>query len=174
MKENKYPRAAFPTKMDLRPFTRPGMVTAVMFEEPGERREWFTAGRADLRQEAMGGTELLIRYAGGVTDFEHDLAFALRLPLIGLKFETCYNGAVEFSAWVDPRNERGFRVPAVPVDPAALPGTVMCDNEQCGNPHPIVPEGWYAPPHDPALFAQVAGRRVKIVMYAPDPKDDEE
>src|SRR3989344_2568669 len=75
-----------------------------------EAFKWLEFGQAQLRNE--GRICWLGAYlTEGVSDFEHDSAHALRLPLIGLQFEHLWYQNTHFKAWVDPNNPDDFRVP---------------------------------------------------------------
>ena len=113
----------------------------------------------------------------GVTDFEHDSAWALRLPLIGLTWDglLVHYHTAHLLAWVDPDDLDGFNVPGPGYDPAKLPGAHKCKDKQClkNDPtgHIIVPEGNYVPPTNPVLYRQVRGKMLEITI-GPTPKED--
>lgn len=120
---------------------------------------WLKFGQAQLRNE--DNLCWLTAYINNdVTDFEHDSAHALRLPLIGLKFDSvCYHSS-KFTAWVDPDGEDEFRVPLPGYNPAEHPDAVKCT--QCKTAHIIVPEGYYLPPFNKELYNKVRGKKVYI------------
>ena len=145
------------------------------FGEPSKVR-WLVFGEADLRHNEPTNTWMLVAYLrDGATDFEHDSAYALQLPLIGLAMRDLSCHQTTFGAWVDPNDDRlggGFRVPKPGYDPWALPGSSKCAHRSCwkgGAKGPlIVPEGHYTgPPRDEDLFAAVRGKRVELVVGRP-------
>ena len=137
---------------------------------------WLTFGEAQLRHhERLGTHELMAYLTNGVTDFEHDSAYALSLPLIGLRFTRLDYHSTYFDAWVDPSHDvnRGFRVPRPGYNPMEHPESIMCkDKKNCTDGHIIVPEGHYLPPYDKELFRLVAGKRVEIVITQPRETDE--
>jgi len=158
------------------------------------RIEWLVFGEASLHSNERrdGQWTLEARMGLRATDCEHDTAFALRLPLIGVEFECADHHTFRFHGWVDPNSgpdERGkfgkFHVPPPGYAPHKHPEAKMCPGvyiEKTGpwckwndkKPHVIVPDGFYVPPFDPDLFALVAGKKVSIVMgKAPDKRDEE-
>jgi hypothetical protein len=96
----------------------------------------------------------------GITDFEHDSAYALRIPLIGLKFNSVYNHYSCLEAYIDPNNEGEFHVPNSGYNPAKLKDAYICS--ECKKSHIIVPEGYYVPPVNKELYEKVRGRKVDI------------
>jgi hypothetical protein len=109
---------------------------------------------------------LRIRLKGRAVDFEHDRAYALWLPLIGVQVDSVYHGMVDFMGWIHPNSLDDFRVPPAGYDPVGHPETVTCT--QCDEPHPIIPEGFYTPPTNEALYERVRGQKVKICLWVDD------
>lgn len=152
---------------DLRAITRRAdrCVTTVRVQMDWETHiDWLTFGEAQLRlHEKQGVWDLMAYLNGGATDFEHDSAYALSLPLIGLAWERLYHHRSTFTAWVHPAAEsRDFRVPRSGYNPMALGVAQTC--RRCTPHHPIVPEGHYQPPFDAELYKLVAGKRVEITI----------
>ena len=129
----------------------------------GERgfEKWIELGASEIRDESNLCC-LAARMDYGITDFEHDSAYALRLPLIGLKFVMSYNHTIHFEAYIDPHNEDEFRVPPVNYDPTKHERAYTC--EDCEEHHPVVPEGFYVPPFDKELYDKVKGHKVRITI----------
>lgn len=135
----------------------------------GEKIQWLTLGQAEVRNE--GKICWLAAYLPeGVSDFEHDSAYALRLPLIGLKLEHVWYHTTYLTAWVDPNDAESFHVPLPGYNPMKLPGASICKEKYCGNKHPMVPEGHYVPPHNKELFEAVRGKKLEIVIGLVDEK----
>lgn len=102
---------------DLRGITRDPKRcrTTVMIELKWDTKiEWLEFGQAQIRSQMDrpdGRWRLEGRITEGVTDFEHDSAYALRLPLIGLQLGslTVHYHTTHFTAWVDPNAEEDLR-----------------------------------------------------------------
>lgn len=133
---------------------------------------WLVFGEAKLRGHERNRTHELMAYLnGGMTDFEHDSAYALCLPLIGLQWTSMDYHTSHFVAWVNPNveSDRDFRVPRPGYSPADLPESKMC--RRCKPHHIIVPEGYYQPPYDGELYKLVRGKRVEITI-GPTPEPE--
>lgn len=171
---------------DLRSITRRSAEceTTVTIVGPYDnfRHPWLRWGEANLRDfGGEGGRRkdvLLTAYLDNATDFEHDSAHALQLPLIGWTFDSMRYHAVRFSAWVLPTLDPSwdqFRVPGPGYNPLAHPETIDCDNENCigpGGPHRIVPEGFYIAPHNPELYERVRGQQVLVTIRPERTRND--
>lgn len=155
---------------DLRAITRRAdscLTTVTLHMAWNLNLEWLTFGEANIRRVANEGSdELIARIGDDVTDDEHDAAYALILPLIGLRFRRLDYHVAHFEAWVDP-NPESFRVPRQAYDPAKDPQAHKCTSKSCGTPHIIVPADLYQPPRDPELHALVAGKRVSLAIEQP-------
>lgn len=140
--------------------------------DPSNRVDWLVFGMASVTAKERQRTHSLeARMIAGVTDVEHDSAYALKLPLIGLQFQDLFVSyhTTHLVAWVDPNaDERTFRVPTVGYDPTKHPKARLCKDKYClpayPNGHMIVPEGHYLPPFDKELFKLVAGKKVEITI----------
>jgi len=167
-----------PPETDLRTITRRSdkcQTVIYLCDYLGHAKwKWLIFGEMQLRSHDRNAQRHYVSaYLGqGATDVEHDSALALQFPVLGLKFEHLWYHTTVFSAIVDPLHDgqdeemdemtRGeFRVPGPGYDPMKLSGASICDYGQC-QPHPIVPEGYYLPPHDPKLHLAVAGRYIEI------------
>lgn len=155
------------------------------------RITWLTFGEATLHTNDRrdGKWVLEARMGQGACDFEHDTAYALRMPLIGVEFEWADHHMFWFHGFVQPGldlkdRHNGFHVPTPGYDPTKHPKAHMCsgiyDEEKelyCKwndkKPHVIVPEGFYVPPYDVELYKHVAGKRVEISLgKSPDEEDE--
>lgn len=171
--------------VDLRSITRRSdkCLTTVMLQLTWDEREkvkWLVFGEAHIQKFERKGQYLLKAYLpAGVTDFEHDSAYAFRLPLMGLEMDELFLSyhQTRLRAIVDPNNSDDFRVPRPGYDPLKMEGTHTCKAyDQCKEkPHLIVPEGFYAgPPFDRKLFELVRGKRVEIIVGQPHDEEDED
>jgi hypothetical protein len=146
--------------VDLRKITHGGSECYVaLVDGYGHRVDWLTLGLVDF-QELEHCREWLLKAAiEHATDGEHDQAYALRLPVVGLQFEHLWDGRAHFTAWVaDDPDE--FRVPPPGYDPRDK--TRRCDS--CDPKHSFAP---YLPDHDPDLFQEVKGLRLEISVGPP-------
>lgn len=167
--------------VDIRAITRRSdscLTTVTVHLDWQTRLRWLVFGEAQIQR--LKRNFLLKAYLpAGVTDFEHDSAYALRLPLVGLELDDLLVNyqQTHLVAFVDPSEPKDFRVPRAGYDPLKMDGTVTCSHGECKkSPHLIVPEGHYAgPPFDRELYEAVRGKRVEIVAGpAPSKKDSED
>ena len=117
-------------------------------------------GQGQLAIEKGGEAHLKAYLTEGTTDFEHDSAYALCLPLVGVSLERVLYHRTMVRAWVSSDPEY-FRVPAS--SDYSLEAE-DCEAEWCrSRPHKTVPEGLYSgAPFDEELFRKVRGLRVMI------------
>lgn len=164
--------------IDLTAITRKPHVarTIVSIYDDYRPHEWLVFGAAQFNHmEKMHMWSLNARMAAGITDFEHDSAYALKLPLIGLEFEgVLYDHYVRFNAFIAPDALDDFCVPTSSAyNPTTLPGGGPCTTCKGKDKHLLVPDGYFVPPRDPALYELVRGKRVEISLVTMDPKEDE-
>jgi hypothetical protein len=137
--------------------------------------KWLVFGEAQIQKFGKKHQYLLKAYLpAGVTDFEHDSAYAFRLPLVGLELDDILisYGNTFLVAYVADEPE-DFRIPRPDYNP--LKGAEKCTLKECGKPHLIVPEGNYAGPQfDREIFELVRGKLVEIVVGPAPTKDDVE
>jgi len=138
-------------------------------EEHDPRTLWLKFGRSELRMAEREGRSAVLqaRVTYGVTDREHDSAWAICLPLIDVKMEGVMNGRTWITACIAPRGRNDFRVPWPGYDPTKHPDAYTC--KECEKRHKVVPEG-YQPCVDAHLYQHVQGRRVSISI-GPAEKD---
>jgi hypothetical protein len=179
-------KADSPPFLDLRAITRRSdrCVTTVRFLDADGREgaRWMLLGEAALSRQSSrsGGPWRLTAYLKDAVDFEHDSAYALDLPLVGVEFVGVSYKSTEIVAYVSPEagaDEDGrfatFHVPPPGYDPTKHPETVLCRDCENREQHVIVPEGFYQPKFEPELFEIVRGRCVTI-CFGPVLKDTEE
>jgi hypothetical protein len=88
------------------------------------RVTWLKFGEATLRKKGEkhdGRWDLEARMGLGATDFEHDTAYALRLPLVGVEFEWADHHQFRFRAFVAAINLKMW--PTVASASACCPGS---------------------------------------------------
>lgn len=130
-----------------------------------KRLVWLKFGEAHIRHHEKRYSWWLEAYLKNATDFEHDSAYVLKLPLIGLSFQGVNYHATSFMAWVNPNDPEEFHVPRPGYNPLRHKDTVKCNNKDCKKePHLIVPEGFYVPPVDLELFEAVKGKQLEIII----------
>jgi len=135
---------------------------------------WLQLGRCDLlRRDATPITRWSLQsrlYTA--TDFEHDAADIVRLPLVAVEFDIMFGHRVHLTAII-PRHidwDCGeFAVPLPGYDPLAAETTSTC--ERCSLPHPLVGSDHYIPPFNEELFNLVAGHPVVISIGNPSVTD---
>lgn len=152
--------------VDLRGISREPerCLTAVhLLVTPEYRHPWIFAGQASFdRVSERYDTQLLRVYLGhGATDFEHDSAYALQLPLYGPFFKRVDYHRTVLRAFIPPDLPLcDFNVPEPGYDPFQLDGTHDC--KECQNPHPVVPQGSYVPKGTEDRLSKVRGLRVEL------------
>jgi hypothetical protein len=164
---------AIPEKLDFRNITRPGGITIVNIFIEHTTCPWLLFGQSYLRQGQSHnqGRWRLGAYLEGATDFEHDSAHAIDIPLIGVEIENAEYGVTTLKAWIDPtpRYSEHFNVPPKGYDPRKHPEAEKCSvckgkKGEDDEPHIIVPEGFYCSPENPELFKQLRGLQVEITI----------
>ena len=148
---------------DLTDITRNSKIaktTVYLQDRYGNKVPWLILGEVEVRNE--GKICWLSAYlTEGVSDFEHDSAHAVRLPLIGLKLDHVWYHTTYITAWIDPNDSESFHVPKPGYNPMKHPEACMCEADYC-EPHMMVPPGYYVPPHDAELYEAVKGKKIEI------------
>lgn len=131
-------------------------------EEDGAKRRdaWLRFGECRIANE---GRTCFIgsRLRDGITDFEHDSAYAVHIGLIGLQYKFTDNHVSHFEAFLTTEPE-DIRIYPADFDPAKVKGSSKCDYKGC-NKHLMLPDGYFTPPM--YEFARVvAGKRISITM----------
>ena len=169
------PLRGMPPKTDLRSITRDSercLTTVILHADWETRVTWLEFGQASLHRQKEsrhdGRWRLEAYLTEGVTDFEHDSAYALKLPLIGLQLNdlAVHYHSTHLVAWVDPEDSDNFRVPDPGYNPAKHKDAYVCKDKRCLDErkkgHIIIPEGFYVPPVNQELYKLVRGKRVEI------------
>lgn len=167
--------------LDLTPIARPGAVTTIDVHDYSGRRSWIKLHDISLTQSDRGnrrGSWQLGAYWGdNVTDGEHDSAYILRLELSGVELDMVHYGITTITGVIT-GDVSDFHVPPPGYD--ALidehPETIICKEcrkrDKTQLHHVMVPEGYYVPPEQPELYAQMVGRRVEITITRPSDEED--
>lgn len=159
-----------PPAMDFRALSRNSkkIRTSVVLWSDWTQSEWIQLGEIMFRENHdLRGTWLFGAYLSNSTDFEHDAAWLFKMELIGVRFTSCAYGQTSFEGWIKSDDSGDFRVPPPDYNPLKHKDASKCGGtakEYCkrGEPHVIVPEGFYVPPENPELFDIVRGRRIEV------------
>jgi hypothetical protein len=142
---------------------------------------WLRFGQVQIRKGHKAGEyRLEAHLKDNACDLEHDTAYAVRLPLVGLQLDDLVvnYSQTHFVAWVNPDVDEGFsdfHVPRPGYNPMKHEDAWLCDGiydekkkKYCkwneGKPHVILPEGFHVPPFDKELYRAVRGKKVEIVV----------
>jgi hypothetical protein len=125
----------------------------------GEYFRWLEFGSLTT----MGDRKSFIgaRYEG-VTDFEHDSAYAVRIEVIDVQLVNIYGGCIELKTWVSAEDERGVSVPRKSILSFDELGAVPCEDEHCvGEESHLIVES-FSPANDVELWKRLRGRELRI------------
>lgn len=164
MSIRRQPKPAQPPVLDLTAITRDTDVCSTRVRlhlDWDTRLDWIVMGLANL-DYSDGTKSWRLTARMSATDFEHDSAYAIVLPLVGVTFESVMYGCTQLVAWVDGSRNDDFHVPEPGYNPMTLPNTTKCKQCKGDDAHLIVPEGCYVPPYNDALWQMVRGKRVEI------------
>jgi hypothetical protein len=159
------PKIEMLSVLDLRPYSRRSDVclTEVKIVDTGWRSGhilWIQAGEAQIRTNEKDQSAELKIYWDGVTDEEHDSAYILILPLIGVTMTTLYYHTITLNAWVSPTDHESFRVPSPGYpNPSTTHKCPTCNGNEDREAHLIGP---YIPKVNLELFKVLRGRRLEI------------
>lgn len=127
--------------------------------------EWLRLGAVSIvRRSQYESGRWILQARMDATDFEHDSAYVIRLPLVGLQLDSLavHHHSTHLVAWVDSNDTDEFNVPEVGYDPARAKGSSTC--RECDPSHRIVPSGCYVPKFDAELFERVRGKQLEIYI----------
>lgn len=154
-------------QLDLRPLTRSSdRVSCIVLikNDAGRTIPWIRMGEVSLRHHEYDNFHMLAsRYTDGVTDFEHDSAWAIQLPIIGLTAPVSFDYSVmRFSGIIPPARSfaRYFHVPKEAVSPSKIEGAQLCD--RCGMKHWIVPR--FVPEPNIQLNKMMEGEKIEFII----------
>ena len=125
----------------------------------GKPAPWLEFGECDIRNESSTSC-ISGRMRSGITDFEHDSCYVVRIDLVGLKYSFTDGQISWFEAVITPEIE-DIRIHDPSFVPEKVKGAYECDVESCEK-HLILPEGYYTPPIYKYAKA-VAGKRIRIL-----------
>jgi len=154
-----------PEALDLRPlsYRSDRVTTTINLVIDGTRHAWITLGEVSLTKSESQPYWMLESALLNATDSSHDAARILRMPLVGVTLHMITWGSTWIHGWINGARPRDFRVPEVHYNPIVLRDTVTC--RRCkDDPHVMVPEGYYVPPVNEALFDRVRGHEVQIII----------
>lgn len=130
--------------------------------EDGVKRgaNWLEFGECNITNEGrncfIGG-----RIRDGITDFEHDSCYVVRLELVGLQYKFTNHHVTYLEAHLSPDPD-GIRIHAPDFEPEKVEGSWRCKEKHCDK-HLMLPDGYFSPPIYP-LARVVAGKRVSIML----------
>ena len=167
--------------LDLRKRARDAQkaITTIYVTDEWDQKaeEWLVLGPIEMHKRERNGKWTLRAYACGprnihLTDYEHDSAQLLSFDIIGLQTDMVINGRFILSGWIetDPTSD-GFRIPTAGFNCAK--GAVPCDVKECKGEHAHLIGEYYCANHNPELYEQLRGRRLRIET-GPVYKTDEE
>lgn len=156
-----------PPVLDFRPATST-MLTTILVHADYRGHAWIHAGEIELTGHAwsqgnQGNWTLEIK-RHGATDFDHDVAIALRVGLVGVSFRMSHGGRLWLDGYISGDDIGMFRVP----EPGwnQLKGATKCTDKNCrakDAAHLLVEEGRWIPPPNAKLFDRLRGLRVEII-----------
>jgi hypothetical protein len=166
-----------PQRLDLRPMCRHSdkCRTVVRIVPPRfPKIEWIVAGESQIRFVDDGRVAHLLAYLDAATDLEHDSAWILQLPIVGLALRDVHYGTTRLYGWIEADDLGDFRVPRAGYDPRQHPEVRPCNVEWCEGPagHPMVPE--HMPPPNADLHHSMKGRLIEIDIGPANHKGDQE
>ena len=139
-----------------------------------DAKTWLVFGEGNVRQSHWRDFQthtLTARMTVGVRDREGDSAYALQLTLIGLSSPEIIDGITLMRGWIDPNESAEFRVPRPGYDPTKMPETRVIGPRDAV-PTIVVPDQYWLPPFDLALFKAVRGRPVELRFGTVEPGRD--
>lgn len=170
--------------LDMLKFTRNAdkVRTYISIYDPyAERREtpWIICGDIQISsRDNVNVWDIGARMGHGVTDFEHDSAYAFRFEAVGLQFDGQYFGRMQFTAWINPNDPETFYIPKTAANPLEAKDTAHCTEKECKAeakkrkevPHVIVDR--FVPPSNHALYEKLRGKQIRIAFGAAwDPQE---
>lgn len=175
-------------KLDLTGYTRNvEKVRTMIFidnrEEYGDNPQplWIECGDIQMsKRDREPIWTIGARMSYGITDFEHDAAYAFVFEAIGVEFESAYFGDFRFSGWIAFHDYSQFRIPEAAYDPNKDPEGSRCTEKSCKaeakkkgeKPHLILGER-FSPKANLELFKKLRGRRfiIQFGSYEPVPAE---
>lgn len=133
--------------------------------------DWLVLGQIALLRSDTRNTWTLSARLPNATDFDHSSVYALKLDLVGVELDMIAYGQTIVRGWIRADDAEKFRVPiSSAYDPRIADissGRVrkLCSLPECNavnKQHFIIPDEYYVPKHDAALYERVRGCRVEI------------
>lgn len=159
--------------LDLTAISRKGTATLVTVADDDGMHPWLKLGEVALTRydggSRRGSWRFTAYWNNGVTDQEHDSAYILQLDLGGVELDMVHYSRMSIVAWIAGGRD-GFRVP--PPDYAKMlkahAETTTCKDcrkrDKTMPHHLVLPPGFYVPPEQSELYAQMVGRRIEITI----------
>jgi len=120
---------------------------------------WLDFGLCEIRNES-NTCFLGARMRDGITDFEHDSCYALRIDLVGLKFKYVHAHATVLEAWISPDPD-DILIHSPDFIPEDIEDAGPCPHCKGSEKHLMLPGGHFVPPRYD-LARVVAGKRISI------------
>jgi len=154
--------------LDLTKQTRPGcQVIIEVADQNSKMVRWITCGQIEINSpNSMGFRTVGARLCDGITDFEHDSAWAFSFNVIALQFEFLRSGRMHFSGFIAPysQGDSEIRMPQTAKELVADLSECQVCRERNEDTHMMT--GTYIPaPRPPGDFRDLYGRRVEICIY---------
>lgn len=157
-----------PPVLDLTACDKSAASTTILVHADYRGHTWVYAGEVELTEHAWSqgnrGSWTLEVKRRGATDFDHDVAIALRMGLVGVSFRMATGGRLWIDGYVSGVDVGMFRVP----EPSwnQLEGAKKCTDNDCRTKyaaHLVVEEDRWIPPPNPGLFERLRGLRIEII-----------
>jgi hypothetical protein len=151
------------------------IVTEITIGRDYDRQEQvkISLGEISLTEgdnRSRGQWSLRAYWDGGMTDPEHDSAYILWLPLVGLQLDMIHYGQTILKGFVGGGDSSDFRVPGPDFKIKRLEAAEKCTQCRGKDKHLMLPEGLWLPEENPELLSKLAGRVVEIRIYQPEKK----
>lgn len=157
-------RPAWLPLLDLRPITRDSdhaetQISVILQNQPVL---WIQAGRLSHFNLSPSNQNLGAYFRDGVTDFEHDSAYAFHINVVGTFLHQIYHGVVELRAWLASRADdtERFKIPVAPIDLDSLEWCSSCTGSER---HRV---GAYTPKPHRELWERLRGAEL-VIQIAP-------
>lgn len=158
-------------EVDLRAVTRDAhlVTTYIAVKFGGMYVPWLEFG--SLSTMGDGKTFIGARFGSGVTDFEHDSAYALRVDVIDVQLVSIQDGCVDLRAWVAAEDADGLNVPSKSILSLEELGVEPCSECEGDEKHLII--NTFTRKADVELWKRLRGRELRISIVPKRPEEPE-